>query len=54
MATAIVNSFIPAMKKANEDNKYAFNDRAIPDVYFTGEKKDIHVAVAKLLKEKVL
>ena len=42
------------MKKANEDYKYAFNNREIPNGYFTGEKKDIHVAVAKLLKEKVL
>ena len=34
---------LPAMKKAYEDYKYAFNNSAIPDGYLSGEKKEIYM-----------
>ena len=39
------------MKKSYEDYKEAFNEQEIPDGFFTGKKREVHTAIAKLLKE---
>ena len=45
---------LPSMKKSYENYKEGFNVQEIPDGFFTSDKREVHIAVEKLLKEGFL